>query len=203
MLHTLQEPAQELVIIDRLGHDVFGTVLDFPFQAVHFAFRVLGRRVRAYSDNESGLAFHGAPAHIQPLVQVSQQRYQADGVHVEDTGGRWVIAHQGRIAGYRQDVAKPVSVGPQHIGLEPEKIPVPAGSVKDGLNPHFPLEDKPYGLGVDPGGSPRAVGDVDHVHAGRSQGPGPFHYLVQSQPPGGIDLHTDNKLALDKFATQG
>ena len=143
-----------------------------------------------------------APPRSRPGVQALEHVHEADGVHVEDGRGLGIGPQLRRIAGDRQDVAQAQARGAQQVALHAQQVPVPAGVVEDGLEPHLLLDDERRGQGGHAGHGPGAVGHVDGVHA---QGPalaGLGHELVVLHALGRHQLHGVDELVLGELEAE-
>jgi len=134
-------------------------------------------------------------ANIEPAIEIVNNVYQADRVHVEDRGCVGIAAHFRRVAGNANQVSDSDCGRAQQVGLNAQHIAVPAGVMQDGFDSGLLLQKQRQGLVTHTGGGARAIRNIDCVHATDFRNLAPVSSFSMFVPFGGTIFHHGDELA--------
>ncbi len=134
-------------------------------------------------------------ADVQAPVQVVHDVDQADRVHVEHRRRVGIVAHLRRIAGDADQIVNAQRRRAQQVRLHAQHIAVAAGVVQDGFDADFLLHQQRQRLVAHARRGPRAVRNIDRVHAHRFQETRAFNFLADIGSLGRDNLHHGHEFA--------
>src|SRR5579884_3143924 len=162
-LNTTEKVREPFEIEHRPDHAEVGSRLDFVFKPAKLFIRVKGIGIKADADQEVGLRAKWIPVHVEPAVQIAQNIYQPDRVHIENRRCRRERCKLWRIARHRPDVPDTQSECAQQVGLKAEHVAAPATEVQQSFDSCLLLHYDCERLRAHSCGGAGAVRDVNGI----------------------------------------
>ena len=176
--------------------------LELPVEPLDLAPHLGGGRVQGRADEERrGLADRRA-RRVEPLVHPPDDLDEADPVHVEDRRRVRVVARARRVAGHREDIPDVERVGAEEVGLDPHEVPVAAGEMHVDVEPRRLADEERRRQHGHPDPAERPIVDVHDLDAALLEELRSLDELLDGVPPGRVELHRDDELALTQPALE-
>ncbi len=136
------------------------------------------------------------------MIESIHQVGEPDRVDVEHGGGVGIGAHLRWIARDDQDVAQSRRRGAEHVRQHAQQVAVAARVVGDRLDSHLALDDDGREQRSHAALRPRAVGDVDGVHARRLERAALREHRCGIDALGGHDLDARDQLSAGELGAE-
>src|ERR1700685_4063642 len=131
MFDPAQKILQQAQVKNRLRHRKLSSGLYLELKPPDLFIQVSKTGIRSHPDDKAGTRTDRVSAKIQPPVQVVDDIDQADGIHIKDRSGIWIIAHLGGVAGNADQVSDPHRSCSKKVTLDAQHVAIAAGVVKN------------------------------------------------------------------------